>query len=243
MSRATPQIGHAELCTTTASFLGHEILPSVCGIVARQGLNFRRKFATVKPMTDQDEITRLKNEIAQLQARLEAQQLPIRSNTTPLIENYELIQDACRFAEGLITEKAVRKKWHFDETTWSKLGEDEAFIEKVDRERDRRTKTGACARERAQQVFEKCPPALEKILDDKSANPRHVVEVSREIRAIAAVGPEAQPTTEMFTININLGANEVIRFSKPIAPGLDDNGNVIEQKPLPMLEDGNDKSI
>jgi hypothetical protein len=190
-------------------------------------------------MDDQAEIARLRDEIKRLQRQLEARQasVPVRSNTASHIENFELIQDACRFAEGLITEKAVRKKWHFDETTWSKLGEDEAFIEKVDRERDRRTKTGACARERAQQVFEKCPPALEKILEDKSANPRHVVEVSREIRAIAAVGPEAQPTTEMFQITINLGANEVIHVSKPITPGLNDDGSVIDGTPLPLLED------
>jgi len=189
--------------------------------------------------SDQTEIARLRREVSRLQAQLEARQasVPVRSNAASHIENFELIQDACRFAEGLITEKAVRKKWHFDETTWSKLGEDEAFIEKVDRERDRRTKTGACARERAQQVFEKCPPALEKILEDKSANPRHVVEVSREIRAIAAVGPEAQSASEIFQITINLGAGEVIHFSKSITPGIDDNGNVIEQKPLPMIED------
>jgi hypothetical protein len=193
-------------------------------------------------MNDQDEITRLKREVSRLQEQLKARQAPT-SSISSLIENQDLILDCCKFAEGLKTEKAIRKKWHFDETTWSELGKDEAFIEKVDRVRELRTKTGACARERAQQVFEKCPPALEKILDDKSANPRHVVEVSREIRAIAAVGPEAQPTTEMFTININLGANEVIRFSKPITPGLDDDGNIIEQKPLPMIEDNDDKSV
>jgi hypothetical protein len=66
--------------------------------------------------------------------------------------------------------------------------------------------------------------------------------LSRELRAISAVS-EARPAGEMFQITINLGANEVIRFSKPITPGIDDDGNVIEQKPLPMIEDDNDNAV
>jgi hypothetical protein len=29
----------------------------------------------------------------------------------------------------------------------------------------------------------------------------------------------------------------VLRFNKPIAPGIDDDGNLIEQKPLPMIKE------
>jgi hypothetical protein len=238
MSRATPQIGHAELCTTTASFLGHEIFPSVCGIVARQGLNFRRKFATVKPMTDQDEITRLKNEIAQLQARLEAQQLPIRSTTTPLIENFELLQDLARYCEGIVTERNVRKKHKLAESDWERLGSDEAFIEVIKRCREARVRNGAAAREKAQQVFVEAPTVLGEILSDKSANPRHRIEASRELRATASVGPEAQPTTEMFTININIGEDYRLQVSQPIRP----TPGTIEQESL-LIEDDNAKSI
>jgi hypothetical protein len=236
MSRATPQIGHAELCTTTASFLGHEILPSVYGIVARQGLNFRRKFATVKPMTDQDEITRLKNEIAQLQARLEAQQLPVRSTAMPLIENYELIQDLARYCEGIVTERNVRKKHKLAESDWERLGSDEAFIEAIKRCREARVRSGAVTRERAQKIFTETPDILGQILKDDDASARHRIEAAREIRAVAATGPETQSPTEMFTININIGEDYKLQVSQPIRP-TPGNNEIVDSTILPLEDD------
>jgi hypothetical protein len=122
---------------------------------------------------------------------------------------------------------------------WERAGSDDALVRAIQDERIRRVRNGLHAKEKAQKVFIKAPDVLDEILSDKNASPRHRIESSRELRAIAAVGPETVSSAERFVININLGAGEVIRFSKPIAPGIDDDGNVIEQKALPMIEDNN----
>jgi hypothetical protein len=234
MSRTTPQIGHTELCTTTASFLGHEILPSVCGIVARQGLNFRRKFATVKPMSDQDEITRLKREVSRLQELLDQRApVPIRS---PLIENFELIQDLARYCEGICSERNVRKKHKLAESDWERLGSDEAFIEAIKRCREARVRSGAVTRERAQKIFTETPDILGQILKDDDASARHRIEAAREIRAVAATGPETQSPTEMFTININIGEDYKLQVSQPIRP-TPGNNEIVDSTILPLEDD------
>jgi hypothetical protein len=189
----------------------------------------------------QNEIERLRLEVKRLQGLLEAQQtpIPVRSDTASLIENHELVQDCARHAEGILSEQDVRKKWRLTDEDWERAGSDEELIETIKREKERRLRNGAHAREKAQQVFVETPNVLGNILRDNDASPRHRIEAAREIRAVAATGPDVQPASEMFTININLGGDEVIRFNKPIARGIDDNGNVIEQKPLPMIEDNN----
>jgi len=197
-------------------------------------------------MSDQAEITRLKNEIERLQAQLQAQQMPLRSDTTSLIDdsqllnNFELISDLARWAEGgIVTEQAIRRKWRalITDEMWDTLGSNDRFVEAIALERTRRTRSGARAREQAQQIFEKCPPALEKILDDEDANPRHVVEASRELRAIAAVGPEAQPAGEIFRITINLTGDAKLKGIEP------DPHDIIEyETTLPkQLEKENDQ--
>src|SRR5262249_4892338 len=191
-------------------------------------------------MSDQDEILQLREQVARLQRQLKDQQLPVRSD---LINNHELVQDLARYVDGICTEQNVRKKHRLAESDWERLGSDEAFIEAIKRERERRVRNGATARERAQQVFTKVPGKLDKILDDKDANPRHVVEASRELRAITAVGAEAQSPMERFSIVINLGADEVLRFNKPIAPGFNDDGSVIDGAATPMIEDDDGKSV
>src|SRR5262249_25859623 len=129
-------------------------------------------------MDDQNEILQLRKEISRLQAQLKAQQapVPVRSDTASLIENHELITDCCRFSEGLLTERDVRKKWRLTEEVNKKRGGNEALIEKVEAEKVRRTRSGATARERAQQVFVEPPAVLGEILRDNNASPRHRIE-------------------------------------------------------------------
>jgi hypothetical protein len=185
---------------------------------------------------DQTEIARLKREIAQLQEQLKAQQtsVPVQSNTTPLIENYELIQDLARYCEGIVTERNVRKKHRLAESDWERLGSDEAFIEVIKRCREARVRNGACARERAQKIFTTTPEVLGHILNDDDASARHRIEAAREIRAVAATGPDAaQSSSEIFQITINLGEDYQLRVSQPIRP----TPGTIDGTATPMLED------
>jgi hypothetical protein len=75
---------------------------------------------------------------------------------------------------------------------------------------------GDSARERAQQLFATAPSILGDILHDDSASPRHRIESARELRQIAANGPEAAQAADRFTITINFGT-EVLHFEKLIS--------------------------
>jgi hypothetical protein len=135
---------------------------------------------------------------------------------TSLIENHEFITDCARYAEGLLSEQDVKKKHHFDDATWGRLGDDEALIQAIEAEKVRRIHNGSSARERAQQLFATAPSVLGDILHDDGASPRHRIESARELRQIAANGPEAAPASDRFQITINLGA-DVLKFDKSIA--------------------------
>jgi hypothetical protein len=183
-------------------------------------------------MNDQDEITRLKDEIAQLQKQLRAQQ----PEFIGLRENYEFVSDLARYCEGIVTEQNIRKKWRLGEDVWTELGTDEVFVEAIKRCREARCRNGAAAREKAQKVFVKAPDVLDEILSDKNISPRHRIEASRELRATANVGPETQPTLERFIIRIDLGADQVLHIDQPIRP----TPGTLEQESLPMIEENDE---
>jgi hypothetical protein len=134
-----------------------------------------------------------------------------------LIENHDFIADCARYAEGLLSEQAVKKKHHFDDNTWARLGEDEALIEAIEAEKIRRIRNGSTARERAQQLFATAPNVLGDILHDDGTSARHRIESVRELRQIATNGAEAAPASDRFQITINLGADVVERYDKSIA--------------------------
>jgi hypothetical protein len=44
------------------------------------------------------------------------------------LDDHELITDCARFAEGLLSEKEVKKRHRFDDATWNRLGEDDVLL-------------------------------------------------------------------------------------------------------------------
>src|SRR5262249_3399499 len=151
-----------------------------------------------------NEIEQLKREIERLQKALnDRQQVSVASPS--LIDNQELITDLARYAEGLLSEAAVKKKYRFTDEIWQSLGEDDALVEAIEAEKVRRTRNGATARERAQQHFATAPNVLGNILNDDGVSPRHKIESARELRAIAATGPEEAQAADRFVIHIDLG--------------------------------------
>jgi hypothetical protein len=135
---------------------------------------------------------------------------------TSLIENHEFITDCARYAEGLLSEKEVKKKHHYDDDTWARLGADETLIAVIEAEKLRRIRNGSTKRERAQQLVAQAPGVLGDIMLDASASPKHRIDASKTLDAFAANGPEAAPASERFVITINLGG-DVERYSKSIA--------------------------
>ena len=37
---------------------------------------------------------------------------------TSILQNHDFVVDCARYAEGLLSEKEVKKKHHFDDATW-----------------------------------------------------------------------------------------------------------------------------
>jgi len=152
-------------------------------------------------------------------------------DTKSLLDNHEFIVSLARYAEGQegYTEAAVRKRFRLPDDVWQGLGNDEELVEAIEAEKVRRIRNGASARERAQQLFAKAPDVLGNIMNDPGASARHRIESAKELRVVAANGPEAAPQQEeRFSIVINLGNDEKIRIDKPIRKVGPDADQIIE---------------
>jgi hypothetical protein len=143
-------------------------------------------------------------------------------STASLIDNDAFISDMARFADGTgLSEKQLRKKYRFDETTWEQLGSDDLLCERIEAEKARRIANGSTARQRAQVHFATAPNVLGGILNDNNANARHRIESAKELRAIATPASEAAAASERFQITIILSADgneHVEKYDKPLKP-------------------------
>jgi hypothetical protein len=170
--------------------------------------------------------------------------LPIDA-TSNLTENHEFLADLARFSEGLYSEQDIKKKHYLDDSVWESLGNDEGLIRAIEAEKIRRMRSGATARERAQVLFATAPTTLGNILNNDNMPARHRIEAAKEIRAVAATGPETTPTSDRFVIQINLGEDYKLRFDKSITPVSNDKDvEIIDTTPqelLPMIAAKNRK--
>jgi hypothetical protein len=157
-------------------------------------------------------------------------------DVTALIANADFVSDFARYSEGILDEKFLRRKYNqFDNDVWQSLGSDDELVSAIEAEKVKRMRNGDSAREKAQQLFVSAPSVLGGILNDSKANARHRIESAREIRAIAAVGPDSTPATDRFQLIINLTADgssdprDVIQFDKPRAVGIEDDAGTAPQ--------------
>jgi hypothetical protein len=190
----------------------------------------------------QDEIERLKRQVEQLQKALgerrsvsEASESGSRVCSAPnlpsLRDNYEFVTDMTRYAEGLLLEKDVRKKHHFDEATWEALGNDDALVEKIELEKTRRIRSGETKKELAQKHIIRGPAVLAGIMDDERANPRHRVDSIRALDALAAPESRFAEQRDEVRVIINLGNDEKIVIGGPVKPT--PATNIIDATPTP----------
>jgi hypothetical protein len=194
----------------------------------------------------QNELERLRAEVAQLKKALSDRQLPATPNLPALRDNLELVVDCARYAEGLVSEQSVRKKYGFSEETWERLGNDDALVERIEAEKLRRVRDGSFKREKAQQLVTKAPDVLSAILLDEKTSPKHRIDASKTLDAFAANGPQAAAEQDRVVITINLGADERLRFNKSIAVDPNDSDpETMPQELLPIIaanrrtDDGN----
>jgi hypothetical protein len=122
-------------------------------------------------------------------------------------DDFELVTDLARFAEALMSEKDIKRKYPFGNDVWEKLGDDDELVRAVEAERLRRVRNGDCKRERAQMLIVRAPNILGNIMDDPSASPRHRVDAIKTLDGFAANGLQGAPAADRFSIVINLGAD------------------------------------
>jgi hypothetical protein len=131
------------------------------------------------------------------------------------IEDDELIENLARFADGTLSEAAVKSRHHLSNEDWAALGESDKLVELVEACKLRRIRTGATKRERAQIEIVDAPPILGGIMRDPNANARHVIDSVKALDALASTGAEAAAAGARFEITINLGS-DTERYSKSI---------------------------
>lgn len=145
-----------------------------------------------------------------------------------LRDNYELIVDLARFAEGITDEAAVRKKYRLADETWDALGEDDEFCRAVTDEKTRRIRNGSHKREKAQLLVVKAPDVAASIMNRADANDRHRLDAAKVLNDLAANPADNSPAAAgFFQITINLGADTdgkpvIERYNKPITICADD---------------------
>src|SRR5262245_23752606 len=150
------------------------------------------------PMYDaQDEIERLKQEVERLQKQIATQQ-SVANLPQSLIENHDFITDLARYAEGLYSEQDIKKKYHFDDATWVRLGENDALVEAIEAEKARRVRNGSAKREKAQQHIVKATDVIEKIMNDDSINSSKRVDEKKATDSLDDNGPRAAPEMDKF---------------------------------------------
>ena len=131
------------------------------------------------------------------------------------IEDDELVENLARFADGTLSEAAVKSRHHLSNEDWAALGESDRLVELVEACKLRRIRTGATKRERAQIEIVDGPPILGKIMRDPNANERHRIDSIKTLDALASTGAEAAAAGARFEITINLGS-DTEHYSKSI---------------------------
>jgi hypothetical protein len=134
------------------------------------------------------------------------------------LEDDELIENLARFADGTLSEAAVKARHHLSNEEWTAMGESDRLVELVEACKLRRIRTGATKMERAQIEIIDGPPILGKIMRDPGSNARHVIDSVKALDALASAGAEAAAAGAKFEITINLGADHIEHYSKSIAP-------------------------
>jgi hypothetical protein len=134
------------------------------------------------------------------------------SDDTPvppsLLDNFELIQDLCRYAEGLFTRDQVKKKWRklITEQMWETLGGDDELVDRIEAEKVRRVRDGSFKRERAQQHITKGPDILESIMSDPKQSAKHRIDSAKALDQFAGNPSEAEQQ-DRIVIRIDMGAD------------------------------------
>jgi len=159
------------------------------------------------------------------------------ADTQSLLDDDEFLSDFVRFSAGILEEKFLRRKYHFfDERDWERLGADDRLAERIENRRLQKTRDGSLKRELAQKHIIRGVATLASIMEDPTANHRHVVDAIKTLDSLADPGPTHAPdSSERFVITINLGNDEKIKIDKAIGKVNPHAGEIIDHAPEELL--------
>jgi hypothetical protein len=156
------------------------------------------------------------------------------------MKDQSFIEDMARYADGVLTEKQVRKKYClFTEATWTALNDD-AFVEAVELEQTRRVRSGATKKELAQLHVIKGPAILDGIATDKRQSAKHRIDAIKSLDALADPGPEAATPQDKIHIVIDLGADVRAKGQQPDPADVITIDAAVKPKPK-QIEDHNEQ--
>src|SRR6476619_8586071 len=92
------------------------------------------------------------------------------------LEDDELIENLARFADGTLSEAAVKARHHLSNEEWAALGDSDQLVELVEACKLRRLRSGATKRERAQIEIVDAPPILGGRRRDPNTNTRSRID-------------------------------------------------------------------
>jgi hypothetical protein len=151
----------------------------------------------------------------------------------------ELVVDLARYAEDLLPEAVVRKKYRFDDDVWESLGNDDKLVEAIELEKIRRMRDGSTKRELAQKHIVRGPDILNTIMSDVSASPRHRVDAIKTLDSFTGNGAEAAQAADRFTIIITMN-DHVEKYDKSISINANDVDPYNPQEKLTAIEQKKD---
>src|SRR5262245_37375393 len=134
---------------------------------------------------------------------------PAPTPNRSLLDNFELITDLARYAEGLFTRDQVKKKWRklISDEMWDTLEHDDALVDAIEAEKVRRVRDGSFKRERAQQHITKGPDILESIMSDPKQSAKHRIDSAKALDQFAGNTPDAAEQPDRIIIRIDMGAD------------------------------------
>jgi hypothetical protein len=159
-----------------------------------------------------------------------------------LLDNFELIQDLARYAEGLFTREQVKRRWKklITNEMWETLGSNDELVDRIEAEKVRRIRDGSFKRERAQQHITKGPDILNDIMSDPKQSAKYRIDSAKALDQFAANSPDAAEEKDRIIIKIDLSADtkdpkDVLVFETSGRPTpLDTDGKIIDHTPHPQ---------
>jgi hypothetical protein len=142
-----------------------------------------------------------------------------------LIEDDELIENLARFADGTLSEAAVKARHHLSSEEWAAMGESDRLVELVEAAKLRRIRTGTTKREganrdrrRTANSAKSCAPA--------ATHGTSLMQSKHSIRWPApAPAAAAEHALNNHKFRADTGVDHIEHFSKSIAVDANDGNS------------------